>query len=379
MKEYKRIPLSKPGLTESDIESAVTVLKSGRLECGPMVEAFERRLSEYLNVRYAVCVSSGTAALHLGLLALGIRPGDDVIVPAFGCPAGANVVERLGARQVFVDSEPGGFNMDVNKIENNITARTRAIMIIHNFGFAVEMDNVRALSAKYDIPIIEDAAGALGSSYKDVKCGNMGRLAAFSFHPRKILTTGEGGALVTDDLDLAEKVKLLRNHGRDLTDGADFVLPGFNSRMTEFQAALGVSQMSRLEETLKSRIAAAAYYNVKLADVGLLRLPVMDDNRKSNFQSYAAFVSSGRRDEVIGHLKHNNIESGTGVYSIPHTGYYSEKYKFDGSQYPEALKARDKLICLPLYDGISRDEQDYVIETLKKLNTSKASYILQSA
>jgi dTDP-4-amino-4,6-dideoxygalactose transaminase len=152
MTEYAQIPLSKSNLSEADIDSAVEILKSGHLESGRTVESFERRLSTYLEARYAVCVSSGTAALHLGLLALDIRPGDDVIVPAFSCPASANVVEIIGARPVFIDSEPGGFNMDVSKIENNITARTSAIMLVHNFGFPIEINKVHALSAKYDIP-----------------------------------------------------------------------------------------------------------------------------------------------------------------------------------------------------------------------------------
>jgi dTDP-4-amino-4,6-dideoxygalactose transaminase len=163
MTEYAQIPLSKPSLSETDIESAVKILKSGRLESGRTVELFERQLSTYLKARYAVCVSSGTAALHLGLLAL-------------GSPAGANVVEIMGARPVFIDSEPCGFNMDVSKIENNITARTRAIMLVHNFGFPVEINKVHALSAKYDIPIIEDAACALGSSYDGARCGNLGNI-----------------------------------------------------------------------------------------------------------------------------------------------------------------------------------------------------------
>jgi dTDP-4-amino-4,6-dideoxygalactose transaminase len=317
--------------------------------------------------------------LHLGLLALGIRPGDDVIVPAFSCPAGANVVEIMGARPVFIDSEPCGFNMDVSKIENNITARTRAIMLVHNFGFPVEINKVHALSAKYDIPIIEDAACALGSSYDGARCGNLGRLATFSFHSRKILTTGEGGAVVTDDVDLAEKVKLLRNHGQDLSDGAEFVIPGFNSRMTEFQAALGVSQMKRFDEILKTRISAAEYYNGNLADSDLLKPLRLVNNRKSNFQTYAAFVSDGRRNEIINHLKACNIEAGKGTYSIPHARYYAEKYNFDSSNFPEALNAFNNLISLPLYESITKGEQDHVLETLKKIKSGKISPVLQAA
>jgi len=366
MGQHTQIPLSKPGLSDVDIEYAVRVLKSGRLECGKTVEMFERLLSTYLKARYVVCVSSGTAALHLGLLALGIRPGDDVIVPAFGCPVVANVVEILGARPVFIDSEFGGFNMDVCRIENNITAQTRAILMVHNFGFPVEISRVRALSAKYDIPFIEDAACALGSSINGVKCGNLGRLAAISFHARKILTTGEGGAVVTDDFDLAEKVRLLRNHGRESGNDSEFLMPGFNNRMTEFQAALGVSQMKRFGTVLKDRIRAASYYNEKLAGLDFLRPHLPEANGVSNYQSYVLRVVEGLGNEIIDHLNRYNIEAGAGNRSIPHTGYYREKYNFGNSHYPESLSAFNSFISLPLYEGITNIDQDRVIEVLRK-------------
>lgn len=366
MEQRTKIPLSKPGLSDADIESAVRVLNSGRLECGKTVEMFERLLSTYLKARYVVCVSSGTAALHLGLLALGIRPGDDVIVPAFGCPVVANVVEILGARPVFIDSKPGGFNMDVCRIENNITAQTRAILIVHNFGFPVEIGRIQALSAKYDIPVIEDAACALGSSINGIKCGNLGRLATISFHARKILTTGEGGAVVTDDFDLARKVKLLRNHGRDSGNGDEFVMPGFNNRITEFQAALGVSQMKRLGGVLKERIKAASYYNDKLGDMDLLRPHLPETNSISNYLSYLIRAADGLKDEIISLLNRHNIEAGAGNHSIPHTSYYKEKYDFGSTHYPESLKAFNSFISLPLYEGITTNEQDRVIEVLRK-------------
>ncbi len=371
MTEFIRIPLSKPALLDADIESAAKSMKSGRLVCGRMVETFERQLATYLKVRYAVCVSSGTAALHLGLLALGIGPGDDVIVPAFSYPASANAVEILGARPVFIDSEPNGFNIDISRIENSITSRTMALMIVHNFGWPVEINRIRALSAKYDIPVIEDAACALGSSIAGVRCGNLGRLAVFSFHPRKILTTGEGGAVVTDDFELAEKIKRLRNHGQDFSHGVDFVMPGFNYRMTEFQAAMGVSQMKRYNTTLRERITAADFYNKNLADMDCIRPCLPQANRKLNYQTYIAFIPGGNRDEIIDHLREYDIEAGIGTYSIPHTAYYSNKYGIEESRYPESLSAFENIMSLPLYNGITMDEQNRVIEILKKYKAEK--------
>jgi len=378
MTKSMQIPLSKPALSDADIDSAVGILKSGRLVSGRTVETFERQLATYLKVRYAVCVSSGTAALHLGLLAIGIMPGDDVIVPAFSYPASANVVEILGARPVFVDSEPNGFNIDVSKIENNITARTKAIMIVHNFGWPVEINKIQALSAKYNIPIIEDAACALGSSIGGVRCGNLGRLATFSFHPRKILTTGEGGAVVTDDFNIAEEIRKLRNQGQDFANGIEFVMPGFNYRMTEFQAAMGVSQMRRYDEILRERIKAADFYDRNLSDINFIRPRLREANRKLNHQTYIAFVADGCRDEIIEYLKGCNIEAGIGTFSIPHTRYYSEKYRFNESHYCNSLNACKSIISLPLYAGITRDEQNCVIETLKRYKSAeKESPIMQ--
>jgi perosamine synthetase len=284
----------------------------------------------------------------------------------------ANVVEILGARPVFIDSKPGGFNMDVCRIENNITAQTRAILIVHNFGFPVEIGRIQALSAKYDIPVVEDAACALGSSIKGIKCGSLGRLATISFHPRKLLTTGEGGAVVTDDINLAKKVRLLRNHGREYGNDNEFVIPGFNSRMTEFQAALGVSQMKRFGNILKDRIKAALYYNDQLADLDFIRPHLPEANSVSNFQAYVLRVAGGLKNEITNHLSRHNIEAGVGNHSIPHTGYYKEKYNFGNSHYPESLSAFNSIISLPLYEGITTGEQDRVIEALRKFAHCKS-------
>jgi perosamine synthetase len=373
MKESTRIPLSKPALTETDIKAAAEVLGSGMLASGRAVEAFERQLATYIRTRYAVCVSSGTAALHLALLSLDIKTGDDVIVPAYGYPAGANVVELLGARPVFVDSEPDGFNINVSRIENRITSRTRAIMVVHNFGWPVEIGKIQALSAKYDIPVIEDAACALGSSITGVKCGKQGKLAIFSFHSRKILTTGEGGAVVTGDLELSERIRKLRNQGQDCSRGNEFEMPGLNYRMTEFQAALGVSQMKRIERTFKQRIAAADYYTKSLLNIDFINPCPPPPNRSLNWQTFFAFVSGCSRDEIVSHLDGHGIEAGNCSYSVPHTEFYSKKYDVTENCYPESLKACRNLISLPLYNGITRDEQDYVIESLRKFEHGRVN------
>ncbi len=371
MTESMQIPLVRLNLSPDDIGSVVDVLKSGRLVSGPVVESFERQLASYLKTRYAICVSSGTAALHLGLLALGIGRGDEVIVPAFSYPASANAVELTGARVTFVDSQSDCFNIDTSKIENNITAHTRAIMVVHNFGWPVDITRVHSLSAKYDLPIFEDAACALGSSMRGTRCGNLGRLAAFSFHPRKILTTGEGGAVVTDDPAIARTVRELRNHGQVYGNNIDFVVAGYNYRMTEFQAALGVSQMKRFNAVLRARRRAAEYYNHAIADIEYLRLPFYDGSRRLNYQTYIVSVENGWRDALIAHLIDEGIEAGIGTYSIPHTAYYSEGYHVDESHYPNSLRFQRNLISLPLFEDISTRQQDRVIRSLKTFAPEK--------
>jgi len=361
-----QIPLASPRLSPEDIQAVSKILQSGQLVCGPKVEEFERGLAAYLGVQYAVCVSSGTAALHLGLLALGIGAGHDVIVPAFSFPATANVVELTGARPIFVDSEPDGFNIDTSMIENRITPATKAIIIVHNFGWPVRMDRVEGIAAKYNLSVFEDAACALGSTYNGVRCGAFGDLAAFSFHPRKILTTGEGGAISTNNPDIASKALELRNHGQNAVMQGQFKLAGFNYRMTDFQAALGLSQLRRYPSTLFRRKKAARYYdkNISGSDIELPR--PADREIRPNYQSFVAFIEDEYRDGLIGQLMHDGIGAGIGTYSIPHTEYYSNKYRYTFSDFKNSYRAWKSLLSLPIYDGITSEEQDRVIETLMR-------------
>jgi perosamine synthetase len=354
------IPLARPRLSDSDIEAAVKVLQSGYFVGGPILEIFERELAAYLEVRNAVCVSSGTAALHIGLLSLGIGPGDDVIVPAFSYPATANVVELTGARPVFVDSEPGGFNIDSSKIENYITPHTRAIMIVHNFGWPADMAKILEVAEKYNLPVFEDAACALGSAIYKTKCGAFGKLAAFSFHPRKILTTGEGGAVTTNDDEIADKLKVLRNHGQRVGT-ADFITPGFNYRLTEFQASLGLTQLRRFDETIKGRRQLASRYYAAFDDFNIIKTPKPLAGQTVNYQTYVGFIGERLRDHLTEYLKEKNVASGIGTYSIPHTTYYSDKYHFTQYDFPNSLHAYRNLISLPLYENMSREEQDAVV------------------
>jgi perosamine synthetase len=249
-RDKMKIRLSKPYIGDKAEVMAMLseMLDSGFLTQGKHVWQLEKAVAGYLGAGHAVAVSSGTAALHIALVSLGIRPHDEVIVPAYTFPATANVVELIGAKPVFVDVETDTYNMDTKKLESAITSKTRAIMPVHLFGNPADMEAIMAIAAKKKIPVVEDAAGAIGSEYKRKKCGTIGRIGCFSFHPRKVVATAEGGMLVTDDANLAAKARMLRNHGIESTPaGIDFAAAGFNYRMNELEAALGCVQMKEIK------------------------------------------------------------------------------------------------------------------------------------
>jgi perosamine synthetase len=238
------IPLAKPNIRESDIENVAVVLRSGMLVQGAEVLNIEARLAEYLKVKHVICLSNGTATLHTALLALGIGPGDEVIIPALSYIATANVIERVGATPIFVDVEERSFNIDATKILAAITAKTKAIMPVHEFGLIADINIIKEIADANNLYLIEDAACALGAKQNDVFAGTIGDFGSFSFHPRKAITSGEGGCLVTNDDALADKARTLRNHGVDMSTGSmEFIEAGLNYRMTDFQAAMLKGQL----------------------------------------------------------------------------------------------------------------------------------------
>ncbi|MBK7854503.1 MAG: DegT/DnrJ/EryC1/StrS family aminotransferase [Bacteroidetes bacterium] len=243
------IPLMQPGINDSDIEAVANVLRSGMLVQGKSSLEFEKEIADYLGCKHAILVSNGTASLHLALIALGIQEGDEVIVPAFSYVATANVVELVGATPIFVDVSIDDFNIEVSQIEKCITPRTKAIMPVHEFGIAANMDEIIEIAKKHNLKIIEDAACALGAKYNGKFVGTLSDIGSFSLHPRKSITSGEGGIITTDDDTIADKIKLLRNHGQRTVDGEMiFEEAGFNYRLTDFQAALAHSQFKRMEK-----------------------------------------------------------------------------------------------------------------------------------
>ena len=273
------IRLVVPSIEEDDLQAVREALASRRLVQGERVAEFERTVANYVGCKHAVAVTNCTAALHLSLLALGVGPGDIVIVTAYSWIATANVIELCGARPIFVDIDRDTFNLDPNCLEDalvklmkaNETGRqVKAILPVHAFGLMADMPQISELAQRFDLPIVEDAACALGASCKGKKAGSWGIMGCFSFHPRKAITTGEGGMITTDDSRLADRLRALRNHGQDPgAPSPDFIMPGFNCRMTEFQAALGLNQMAKLDRILTARRQLASSYNSLLVGTSI--------------------------------------------------------------------------------------------------------------
>lgn len=362
-----KIKLTKPSILESDIENVVDVLKSGMLVQGDNVKFIEKVISDYVGVKYSVAVANGTATLHLSLLALGTGPGDEVIVPAFSYIATANVVELVGATPVFIDINKNTFNINQEEIESSITERTRAIIPVHEFGHPAYLSKIMKLSEKYDVPIIEDAACALGAEWHGKKVGSFGIAGSFSFHPRKSVTSGEGGVITTNNRKLAHFFRVMRNHGiDDAYKKVEFTRAGFNYRLTEIQAALLLGQLKRIETINDKREKIAIRYNKELNGC-FFRKPQMSKHTKPSWQSYHIVLDdSVDRNRFVSYLNNCNIGVSYGAQNIPMQNYYKSKYNYDDDQFPVAKNAYLKGVVLPIYDGLSEQQVSFVI---KKINS----------
>ena len=366
MDNNKAIPLMVPDIQESDIASVVDVLRSGMLIQGLKVEELEKSIELFLGVKNAIAVSNGTASLHLALIALEIGPGDEVIVPALSYIATANVVELVGATPIFVDINIDTFNIDVNLIETVITSKTKAIIPVHEFGLACEIEKVCSIASRHGLVVIEDAACALGATSNGKFVGSFGNIASFSFHPRKAITCGEGGILVTNDDLLAARIRVLRNHGIEYhNDQMNFVSAGFNYRLTDFQAAMVNNQLKRLHKILDYKNDLAKIYLEDLSNIDLIKLPNCFKEKNHTWQSFHIIVKKNRK-ELIEHFKKFGIGSNYGAQCIPAQQFYSEKYKLNIEElFPNALNAFENGLVLPLYEKMEKSDLKYVIKVLK--------------
>jgi len=353
------IRLAKPCISEAAVNHVIEIFRSGDLVQGKYVKEFENVLQNDLNVNYTALVTSGTAALHLSLMALGIGNGDEVIVPAFSFPATANVVEIVGAIPVLVDISIDDYCMNVDDIAKAITEKTKAIIPVHEFGQSADMKPLMQTAQKHDLMVIEDAACALGTEYNGKKVGTFGDIGCFSFHPRKAVTTGEGGLVVSNNPEIADRVRALRNHG--ISGKYDIIYAGLNYRMTEFQAAIGLSQIESLKNAIEIKIEMANRYNELLEDCDYIRTPTLFPERKNVYQSYhVLFDDRIDRAKLISYMHENGVQTNFGANALHCLTYYREKYGYEKSDFPVARKAYEKGLVLPCGDHMSENDLEYV-------------------
>ena len=354
-REAQGIRLARPDVGEAELAAIGEVLETGHLTMGPKVREFEALLAGACETQHAVAVSSGTAALHVAVLALGIGPGDEVVVPAYTFPATANVVELAGAKAVLVDVDPDTFNLDVAKLEAALSPRTKAVLAVHLFGRPLDWEALEA-AVPDGVALVEDAAGALGARYRGRACGSLGAMGCLSFHPRKIVTTGEGGAVTTSDDELAERVRSLRHHGWSPSDRYDDMpRGGFNYRIPDVLCALGISQLERLEELLAARERVAAGYEERLA--GVVDTPSAAEGDRHGLQAYV--VRLDRRDEALAGLRAQGIEAQIGTYALHRLSAYAGQGSFPGAD-----SAFERALALPFHTRLTDTELDRVAEAL---------------
>lgn len=378
MTEKRNIQISLPSTGDEEWQAVREPLITGWLTQGPKVAAFEAAFARRHQVKYALAATSCTTALHLILAALDIGPGDEVIVPAFTWVATANVVLYCGATPIFVDVDRTSFNLDTDKLAAAITGRTRAIITVHLFGLCSDMD--RILETAKGIPVIEDAACASGSAYKGRTAGSLGRAAAFSFHPRKSITTGEGGMVTTNDEALAEKINMLRNHGAGISEEQrhhgprpyilpEFNLLGFNYRMTDLQGAVGLVQLSKLDEFIAGRQRWADFYTQELAGIPWLRTPRTPEGYHHGWQSYVCYIDEDRaplpRNKIMELLQAQGISTRPGTHAVHMLAYYRHKYGLSPEAFPCARDCDSYTMAIPLHNRMTAEDYEYVVKALE--------------
>lgn len=359
------IPLTRPVIEFDDVaEDLKAIFASGVLTRGEYVRRFEEAVARYVGTRHAVATTSATTALHMALVAAGVGSGDEVLVSDFTFPATGNVVVHCGAVPVFVDCLPDSFLSDLDHAAALMTPRTRAILLVDPFGQPADLDGAAALADRHGLVLVEDAACALGAGRGDRRCGSWPMAGCFSFHPRKVITTGEGGMITTDDDELFARLDLLRNHGGSPgAVGMVFRLNGFNYRMSEIQAALGLAQMARLDDLVAGRQAGAAAYLERLADVAEVRVPIPADGH-CTFQSFVVLLDDTiDRDAVVRGMRARGVETTLGTYAA-HAHPAFAPFGYAAGDLPRSWRAERQSLTLPLWPGMPEGVVDQVVDAL---------------
>lgn len=379
--KHPPISIARPCLGEEEWQALRAPIDSGWLTQGPQVAAFESAFAARQQVPHAIAVSSCTTGLHLILAALGIGPGDEVIVPAFTWVATANVVLHTGARPVFADVDPLTFNIDPADAARRVTARTRALIAVHLFGLCADMDRLRACMPR-PVNLIEDAACAIGAMYRGRPAGTLGVAAAFSLHPRKIITTGEGGLITTADDDLAATMRMLRNHGAAVSEEErcqgpqpwllpEFNLLGYNYRLTDLQGAIGRVQLGRLEGLLLERRRGAEYYRQNLADLPWLHLPTASADHTPTWQAFVTRVDAATapfsRNTIMARLHQAGIATRPGTHAVHTLTYYRQRFGLRPEDCPQAAACQNDTLTLPLHSGMTPNDYARVVAALREL------------
>jgi dTDP-4-amino-4,6-dideoxygalactose transaminase len=376
------IPIAKPYLTKDEAQAAYDTILSGWVTQGPRVQEFEENFARYVGAKHAVAVSSCTTALHLAMIVAGIKAGDEVICPSMSFIATANCVRYAGAKPVFAEVRVDDYNIDPVHAEKLITEHTRAILIVHQMGMPADIDAFKKLCDKYNLHLIEDAACAIGSRYKGKKIGTHSDLVCFSFHPRKLITTGDGGMITTDREDYYNRLKHLRQHGMSVNDRVrhlakkimteEYIELGYNYRMTDIQAAVGIKQLEKVEWLIEERKKIAQRYIELLKDIDSIILPLEKEGYFSNYQSFSIYLKKDcpiSRNELMEKLLAAGISSRRGIM----TSHREPAYLKDNSglKLPVSEDAADNSIILPLYVPMPGEEIEFICQNLRRLLLAK--------
>ena len=372
------IPIAKPYITEEEAQAAYDTILTGWITQGPKVAEFEEKFAKYTGAKHAVAVSNCTTALHLSMILAGVKTGDEVICPSMSYIATANCIKYVGATPVFAEVGED-YNIDIEDVKKKITSKTKAILIVHQIGMPADIDAFTQLSKEKNLVLIEDAACAIGSSYKGAKIGSHSDLVCFSFHPRKVISTGDGGMITTTNQAFAERMKILRQHGMSVSDRVrhqsssiifeDHLEVGYNYRMTDIQASVGIKQLEKLDWIVKERRKIAAKYLEGLKDIDCIRLPFEGEGKFSNIQSFSIYLKENcpiERNDLMQELLDRGISSRRGIMTTHReTAYASENISL-----PISEDLSDRSVILPLYVGITDVEIEYVVDSLRLLLNS---------
>lgn len=369
------IPIAKPYIIEDDAQAAYDTIMSGWITQGPKVAEFEEKFAIYTGAKHAVAVSNCTTALHLSMIVAGIEAGDEVICPSMSYIATANSIKYVGATPVFAEVNDD-YNIDIEDVKRKITSKTKAILIVHQIGMPADIDDFAKLCKDKNLVLIEDAACAIGSSYKGKKIGSHSELVCFSFHPRKVISTGDGGMITTSRKDFCERLKLLRQHGMSINDRIrhesksiifeDHLELGYNYRMTDIQASVGIKQLEKLDWIVNERKKIAKKYFEGLKDVDCIRLPFENEDKNYNVQSFLIYLKENcpiNRNDLMQVLLDQGISTRRGVLTIHReTAYNGFKYNL-----PISEKLSDRSIIIPLFVPMKSEEIEYIIKTIKSI------------